>query len=105
MLTMVLNCYEREDEDKWKKMSKEVVDMLLPLLAKQQVNMIMSYIDMELLVSRNTVFYCRQVFVENEFGLSALQGVFQAVAPVSLRRADVLLKTLFVPMELVRDEL
>lgn len=44
MLTMVLNCYQREDEDKWKKMSRQVIDMLLPMLAKQQVNMIMVYI-------------------------------------------------------------
>jgi hypothetical protein len=43
-----------------------------------------------------------QVVVENEFGFHALQGVFQAVSPVSLRPADVLLKVLFVPVHLVR---
>ena len=36
MLVVVLNCYQR-DEVKWRNMSGQVIDLLLPLLANQKV--------------------------------------------------------------------
>ncbi|EDO28050.1 predicted protein, partial [Nematostella vectensis] len=69
-------CYQREDEEKWKKLSRQVIDMLLPLLAKQQA------------------------LVETSFGLDALRTLFQSVSEVALHPADVLLKTLFFPVHL-----
>ena len=36
MLVTVLNCYQRE-EVKWKDMSGQIINLLLPLLAKQKV--------------------------------------------------------------------
>jgi len=36
MLVVVLNCYQR-DEVKWRNLSGQVVDLLLPLLANQKV--------------------------------------------------------------------
>ena len=38
MFIPVLLQAHRESEDKWKRLSRQVVDMLLPLLARQQVN-------------------------------------------------------------------
>lgn len=36
MLVTVLNCYQR-DEVKWRDMSAQIIDLLLPLLANQKV--------------------------------------------------------------------
>ena len=36
MLVVVLNCYQR-DEVKWRNLSGQVIDLLLPLLANQKV--------------------------------------------------------------------
>lgn len=36
MLVTVLNCYQR-DEVKWRDMSAQIIDLLLPLLASQKV--------------------------------------------------------------------
>ena len=77
MLVTVLHCYHRDAEDKWKKMSRQVVDLLLPLLVKQEV------------VLDTTEDYEILVFL------------FDAVAPVSFRPVDVLLKVLFAPVNLV----
>ena len=38
MLVIVLNCYQR-DEVKWRNLSGQVIDLLLPLLANQKVKM------------------------------------------------------------------
>lgn len=38
MLVVVLNCYQR-DEVKWRNLSGQVIDLLLPLLANQKVKM------------------------------------------------------------------
>ena len=78
MLVTVLHCYRRDAEDKWKKMSRQVIDFLLPLLVKQEVVL-------------DTV---------EDYGMLVL--LYDAVAPVSFRPADVLLKVLFAPVDLVR---
>ena len=36
MLVTVVNCYQR-DEVKWKSLSGQIIDLLLPLLANQKV--------------------------------------------------------------------
>ena len=36
MLVTVVNCYQR-DEVKWKRLSGQIIDLLLPLLANQKV--------------------------------------------------------------------
>ena len=36
MLVTVLNCYQRE-EVKWKDLSRQIIDLLLPLLANNKV--------------------------------------------------------------------
>ena len=41
MLVTVLNCYQR-DEVKWKDLSGQIIDLLLPLLANQKVEFISS---------------------------------------------------------------
>ena len=42
MLLVVLHESHREGDDKWKRLSRQVTDMVLPLLAKQQVINIVS---------------------------------------------------------------
>ena len=79
MLVTVLNCYHRDAEDKWKKMSRQVIDFLLPQLMKQEVLL-------------DTI---------EEYEM--LKSLFDAVAPVSFRPADVLLKVLFAPVDLVSN--
>ena len=37
MFIIVLHQYHRESEDKWKRLSRQIIDLLLPMLAKQQV--------------------------------------------------------------------
>ena len=44
MLVTVLNCYQRE-EVKWKDLSGQIIDLLLPLLANKKVNSVFSYIN------------------------------------------------------------
>ena len=38
MFIIVLHQYHRESEDKWKRLSRQIIDLLLPMLAKQQVS-------------------------------------------------------------------
>ena len=40
MLVTVLNCYQR-DEVKWKDLSGQIIDLLLPLLANQKVELLL----------------------------------------------------------------
>ena len=42
MLLVVLHESHREGDDKWKRLSRQVTDMVLPLLAKQQVTNVFS---------------------------------------------------------------
>ncbi|XP_077992227.1 huntingtin-like [Glandiceps talaboti] len=74
MFTIVLQQHHRESEEKWKRLSRQVIDMVLPLLAKNQVNL------------------------DNQQGLDTLHRLFEAVASSALRPVDMLLKTLFMPL-------
>nr|CAM12495.1 Huntingtin [Branchiostoma floridae] len=73
MLTIVLQQCHKESEDRWKKLSRQVVDMVLPMLARQQI--------------------C----LSTPSALNTLHGLFESVTPSSLRPLDMLLKTLFSP--------
>lgn len=37
MFTLVLRQCHKESEDRWKRLSRQVADVILPMLAKQQV--------------------------------------------------------------------
>ena len=53
MLVVVLNCYQR-DEVKWRNLSGQVIDLLLPLLANQKVKIGLKLI----MLSRVTQINC-----------------------------------------------
>ncbi|XP_022080674.1 huntingtin-like isoform X2 [Acanthaster planci] len=76
MFIPVLLQAHRDSEDKWKRLSRQVVDMILPLLARQQINL-----------------DCQEA-------LDTLHHLFGVVAPSALRPVDILLKSLLlVPYE------
>ncbi|XP_070540509.1 huntingtin-like isoform X2 [Ptychodera flava] len=72
MFIVVLQQHHRESEEKWKRLSRQVIDMVLPLLAKHQVNL------------------------DNQQGLDTLHRLFEGVASSALRPVDMLLKTMFM---------
>lgn len=39
MFTLVLRQCHKESEDKWKRLSRQVADVILPMLARQQVRL------------------------------------------------------------------
>lgn len=45
MLILVLQQCHKENEDKWKRLSRQIADVILPMIAKQQVGkcMLMCY--------------------------------------------------------------
>uniref|UniRef100_UPI00358E7878 huntingtin isoform X3 n=1 Tax=Myxine glutinosa TaxID=7769 RepID=UPI00358E7878 len=71
MLVLVLQQCRKENEDKWKKLSRQVADLILPMLAKQQINL-----------------DCKEA-------LGVLNTLFEELSPSSLRPVDILLKALF----------
>ncbi|XP_068709184.1 huntingtin-like [Montipora foliosa] len=79
MLVTVINCYQR-DEVKWKNLSGQIIDLLLPLLCNQKVNL------------------------ESEYGVEMLQNLFAAVAPGSLWPVDVLLRVLFCDVDQMQSD-
>ncbi|XP_030848870.1 huntingtin [Strongylocentrotus purpuratus] len=72
MFTAVLQQAHRENEEKWKRLSRQVVDMILPLLARQQINL------------------------DSPAALDVLHHLLGTVAPSSLRPVDILLKALLL---------
>ena len=75
LLIVVLHQCRKEGEDKWKRLSRQVTDLVLPLLAKQQIN------------------------IESQIGLDVVHRLFESVAPSVFRPVDILLKTLFAPAQ------
>uniref|UniRef100_UPI00398F4F7C huntingtin isoform X3 n=1 Tax=Pristiophorus japonicus TaxID=55135 RepID=UPI00398F4F7C len=71
MLILVLQQCHKENEDKWKRLSRQIADMILPLLAKQQMHL------------------------DSHEALGVLNTLFETVAPSSLRPVDMLLKSMF----------
>nr|XP_023405447.1 huntingtin isoform X4 [Loxodonta africana] len=72
MFTLVLQQCHKENEDKWKRLSRQIADIILPMLAKQQMH------------------------VDSHEALGVLNTLFEILAPSSLRPVDMLLRSLFV---------
>ncbi|XP_078717925.1 huntingtin isoform X2 [Lampetra fluviatilis] len=72
LLVLVLQQCRKESEDKWKKLSRQVTDLVLPMLAKQQIN------------------------TDSREALRVLNTLFEEVSPSALRPVDMLLKSMFV---------
>ncbi|XP_028391517.1 LOW QUALITY PROTEIN: huntingtin-like [Dendronephthya gigantea] len=72
LLVYVLTFYRKNDE-KWKKFSRQAVDITLQMLIKQQV------------------------IIDDMEGLKSLENLFDSVAPIALRPLDVILKAIFAP--------
>ncbi|XP_029645621.1 huntingtin isoform X2 [Octopus sinensis] len=70
MFVIILQQCRKENEDRWKRLSRQVTDMVLPALAKQQVNL------------------------DSLEALDVLHHLFESVAPSVFRPVDILLKTL-----------
>ncbi|XP_071827308.1 huntingtin-like isoform X2 [Apostichopus japonicus] len=72
LLVPVLYQAHRESEEKWKRLSRQVVDLLMPLLARQEVD------------------------IDTAEALSTLHHLLGTVSPIALRPVDILLKALFL---------
>ncbi|KAG7458857.1 hypothetical protein MATL_G00225080 [Megalops atlanticus] len=72
MFILVLQQCHKENEDKWKRLSRQIADIILPLIAKQQM------------------------LLDSHEALGVLNTLFETVAPSSLRPVDMLLKSMFV---------
>ncbi|XP_063780391.1 huntingtin isoform X3 [Pseudophryne corroboree] len=72
MFILVLQQCHKENEDKWKRLSRQIADVILPMLSKQQM-----HID------------CHEA-------LGVLNTLFETLAPSSLRPVDMLLRSMFV---------
>ncbi|KAF6030712.1 hypothetical protein EB796_010963 [Bugula neritina] len=75
LLSLVLYQLMKDNEEKWKKLSRQIIDLLFPLISKQKIE----------LESRGAMF--------------SLQGILLAVSPSVYRPVDMLLKTLFTQPE------
>uniref|UniRef100_A0A4W6F4R4 Huntingtin n=1 Tax=Lates calcarifer TaxID=8187 RepID=A0A4W6F4R4_LATCA len=72
MFILVLQQCHKENEDKWKRLSRQIADVILPMIAKQQV-----------------------MHLDSPEALGVLNTLFETVAPSSLRPVDMLLKSMF----------
>ncbi|XP_037064081.1 huntingtin isoform X3 [Peromyscus leucopus] len=72
MFILVLQQCHKENEDKWKRLSRQVADIILPMLAKQQMH------------------------IDSHEALGVLNTLFEILAPSSLRPVDMLLRSLFI---------
>uniref|UniRef100_A0AAY4AQL9 Huntingtin n=1 Tax=Denticeps clupeoides TaxID=299321 RepID=A0AAY4AQL9_9TELE len=72
MFILVLQQCHKENEDKWKRLSRQIADIILPMIGKQQMHL------------------------DSHEALGVLNTLFESVAPSSLRPVDMLLKSMFV---------
>ncbi|XP_012879339.1 PREDICTED: huntingtin [Dipodomys ordii] len=72
MFILVLQQCHKESEDRWKRLSRQVADIILPMLAKQQMH------------------------IDSHEALGVLNTLFEILAPSSLRPVDMLLRSMFV---------
>nr|XP_022340193.1 huntingtin-like isoform X2 [Crassostrea virginica] len=70
LLVVVLQQSKKESEDRWKRLSRQITDTLLPALTSNQVNL------------------------DNLDSLDVLHRLFECLAPIVFRPVDILLKTL-----------
>ncbi|XP_049423668.1 huntingtin isoform X5 [Epinephelus fuscoguttatus] len=71
MFILVLQQCHKENEDKWKRLSRQIADVILPMIARQQMHL------------------------DSPEALGVLNTLFETVAPSSLRPVDMLLKSMF----------
>ncbi|KAJ4922104.1 hypothetical protein JOQ06_027928 [Pogonophryne albipinna] len=71
MFILVLQQCHKENEDKWKRLSRQIADVILPMISKQQMHL------------------------DSPEALGVLNTLFETVAPSSLRPVDMLLKSMF----------
>ncbi|RUS73694.1 hypothetical protein EGW08_018541 [Elysia chlorotica] len=79
MFVLVLQQCHRESEERWKRLSRQVMDVVLPALSKQQINL------------------------DNQEGLDTIHRLFESVSPSVFRPVDFLLKTLLGSPENVNN--
>ncbi|KAK1791163.1 hypothetical protein P4O66_002190 [Electrophorus voltai] len=72
MFILVLQQCHKENEDKWKRLSRQIADVILPMIGRQQMHL------------------------DSPEALGVLNTLFETVAPSSLRPVDMLLKSMFV---------
>lgn len=71
LFLLIINQSVKEGEDKWKKLSRQIVDVILPILARQQLH------------------------VDSQTQMEVLQKLLESVASSVFRPVDILLKALF----------
>ncbi|KAM8940376.1 huntingtin isoform 2-T2 [Pelodytes ibericus] len=72
MFILVLQQCHKENEDKWKRLSRQIADVILPMLSKQQMH------------------------IDSHEALGVLNTLFETLAPSALRPVDMLLRSMFV---------
>ena len=124
MFILVLQQCHKENEDKWKRLSRQIADVILPMIAKQQVCVCvcdkMSDIErcrssISVMVTKQQNYCARcmklnvegllfpQIHLDSPEALGVLNTLFETVAPSSLRPVDMLLKSMFTtPATMVR---
>lgn len=121
MFILVLQQCHKENEDKWKRLSRQIADVILPMIAKQQVGKCMQVYMLVMsqkfkssccTVRLNTVVHAAskhvymlssQMHLDSPEALGVLNTLFETVAPSSLRPVDMLLKSMFTtPVTMVR---
>lgn len=118
MFILVLQQCHKENEDKWKRLSRQIADIILPMIAKQQVGKPLQVYGVgddliKLLYSRIRhmethfqTYVCMlfQMHLDSPEALGVLNTLFETVAPSSLRPVDMLLKSMFTtPVTMVRE--
>ncbi|XP_014662838.1 PREDICTED: huntingtin-like [Priapulus caudatus] len=73
LFVLVLQHCHKDGEDKWKRLSRQIVDVLLPVLTNYEINL------------------------DDQAALEVLHRLFEVVAPSVFRPVDILLNTLLVP--------
>lgn len=72
MFILVLQQCHKENEDKWKRLSRQIADVILPMIAKQQVGkcsftweLRLSYLYWKIVEDDNIYGMCRECLVFN----------------------------------------
>lgn len=106
MFILVLQQCHKENEDKWKRLSRQIADVILPMIAKQQVGTDAAPASHLWFTHSWTVplaFVSSQMHLDSPEALGVLNTLFESVAPSSLRPVDMLLKSMFtIPASMVR---
>lgn len=61
MFILVLQQCHKENEDKWKRLSRQIADVILPMIAKQQVGNHISYVLVRIDFLNSVQTYCSEV--------------------------------------------